>query len=116
MKPEKLLAELIRKGGTLLSEACPSCGGLLVKYRGKVICPSCSGIKSIEQIKEALPSHEEIDNFTLDLAYKRINALTKELLKDDMLDVSKEKTLIETILLYYKLIKELKSRSREVSK
>jgi len=116
MKPEKLLAELIRKGGTLLSEACPSCGGLLVKYKGKVVCPSCSGIKSVEQIKEILPSHEEIDSFILDLAYKRINVLTKELLKNDALDVSKEKILVETILLYYKLIKELKSKGQGISK
>jgi len=112
MKPEKLLAELIRKGGTLLSEACPSCGGLLVKYKGKVICPSCSGIKSVEQIKETLPSHEEIDSLTLDLAYRRINVLTKELLRNNTLDISKEKILVETILLYYKLIRELKGVSK----
>jgi UPF0148 protein len=33
-------AELVRKGATIMSEPCQQCGGIQVRYRGKVYCPS----------------------------------------------------------------------------
>ena len=30
--------ELLRKGGTLLAESCNNCGGLQVKYKGRILC------------------------------------------------------------------------------
>ena len=30
--------EIMRKGGTLLSEKCSRCGGVQVKYKGRVLC------------------------------------------------------------------------------
>ena len=31
-------ADLLRRGATLLQEACPRCGGVQVRFRGKVYC------------------------------------------------------------------------------
>ena len=37
-KPMDNAVEIMRKGGTLLSEKCPRCGGVQVKYKGRVLC------------------------------------------------------------------------------
>jgi UPF0148 protein len=34
----KQAAELVSKGATMLSEPCPKCGGIQVRYHGKVFC------------------------------------------------------------------------------
>lgn len=34
-------AEILRKGGVLVSEACSACKGVQVKYSGKIICVNC---------------------------------------------------------------------------
>lgn len=33
-----LTADLMRRGATLLNETCPRCGGVQIKYQGKVYC------------------------------------------------------------------------------
>jgi uncharacterized Zn finger protein (UPF0148 family) len=40
-------ADLIRRGAALLQEPCPRCGGLQVRYRGKVYCINEDDIDSI---------------------------------------------------------------------
>jgi UPF0148 protein len=49
---QKLMAEMMRKGATLLREPCPQCGGILFRYKGKDICPVCSGLESVEELDE----------------------------------------------------------------
>ena len=44
------MAEMMRKGATLLREPCPQCGGILFRYNGKDVCPVCSGMESDEQL------------------------------------------------------------------
>lgn len=34
----KMAAELVRKGATVMSDPCQQCGGIQVRYRGKVYC------------------------------------------------------------------------------
>ena len=36
----EVAVELVRKGATLLGEPCPKCGGIQVRYHGKVYCTS----------------------------------------------------------------------------
>lgn len=37
-----LAAELLRQGGTLLSEPCNICNGVQVKFKDEIICVNCS--------------------------------------------------------------------------
>lgn len=43
----KLAAELVRKGATMLAEPCPQCGGIQVRFRGKVHCTSHEDLSEI---------------------------------------------------------------------
>jgi UPF0148 protein len=49
---QKLMAEMMRKGATLLREPCPECGGILFRFKGRDICPVCSGLQSVEELDE----------------------------------------------------------------
>lgn len=43
----KLAAELVSKGATMLSQPCPQCGGIQVRYRGKVYCTNHEDLSSV---------------------------------------------------------------------
>ena len=62
----KLAAELMSKGATMLSEPCPQCGGIQIRYHGRVYCTSHEDLTSmpasstvsvemvVEQMRDAL--------------------------------------------------------------
>jgi uncharacterized Zn finger protein (UPF0148 family) len=39
-------ADLLRRGATLLQEACPRCGGVQIRYQGKIYCLNEDDIES----------------------------------------------------------------------
>jgi UPF0148 protein len=43
----KLAAELVSRGATMMSEPCPQCGGIQVRYRGKVYCTSHEDLSTV---------------------------------------------------------------------
>jgi UPF0148 protein len=43
----KLAAELVRKGATIMGEPCQQCGGIQVRYRGKVYCTGHEDLSSV---------------------------------------------------------------------
>jgi len=40
-------AELIRQGASILQEACPRCGGVQIKFRGKIYCTNEDNLEAI---------------------------------------------------------------------
>jgi uncharacterized Zn finger protein (UPF0148 family) len=48
-------ADLMRRGATLLQEPCPSCGGLQVRFRGRVYCINEDDIDGILNSPPAAP-------------------------------------------------------------
>lgn len=99
----KLLAEIMRKGGTLLAEPCPKCGGLMVKYKGKTFCPKCDNITTIEQMEK--PSK----NNDIEIIQQQVIKKIKELLNSDESDIFISKSL----LYYSKTLVELKKLSEK---
>lgn len=43
----KLAADLVSKGATLMGEPCPKCGGIQVRYRGKVYCTNHEDLSGV---------------------------------------------------------------------
>ncbi len=103
---EKLMVELIRRGATLLKESCPKCGGLMVKYKGKVICPTCSKAKTVKEIEEELISKGALEPLISEIIEKRVHELIKSI--EGLPSVKKEKEVVELILLYYQLLNEVR--------
>ena len=48
-----LAAELLRQGGTLLSEPCNICNGVQVKFKDEIICVNCSRKINLIQIEKS---------------------------------------------------------------
>ena len=48
-------AELIRKGATLLNETCAKCGGVQIKYQGKIYCINEDDLSNILSAPSASP-------------------------------------------------------------
>ena len=49
-------ADLLLKGGTLLSTSCAKCGGVQVRYKEETVCVSCG-----RKIKEAINGTQQIE-------------------------------------------------------
>ncbi|MGC8666002.1 MAG: Sjogren's syndrome/scleroderma autoantigen 1 family protein [Conexivisphaera sp.] len=56
----RLVVELMRRGASLLSETCPNCGGIMLRYKGVTFCPRCSGFTSIEEVEEKLAAPKDL--------------------------------------------------------
>jgi len=103
---QKLMAEMMRKGATLLREPCPECGGILFRYKGKDICPVCSGMESVEELdQKAAVKATPVSG--------RSNIVTK-VLDDSLAQLAKEKDpakrlkLLQAVKLSAEVLKLLK--------
>ncbi len=56
----RLVVELMRRGASLLSESCPNCGGIMLRYKGVTFCPRCSGFRSVEEVEEKLAAPRDL--------------------------------------------------------
>ena len=93
-------AEIIRKGGTLLRESCPKCGGLQVRYKGRTICLNCGDISNIAAAEDHSPS--DILAGLRDLVLGKISEASN-LLKVES-DVEKQSNLVSLLLKYVELL------------
>jgi uncharacterized Zn finger protein (UPF0148 family) len=48
----QLTVELMRRGAVMLKEACPTCNGVQVKYRGKTYCTAHEDLSGVLTAKE----------------------------------------------------------------
>ena len=49
----KLAVDLVRKGAAVLAEPCSQCGGIQVRYRGKVYCTGHEDLSSVLKVQGA---------------------------------------------------------------
>jgi UPF0148 protein len=100
----KQMAELLRKGATMLSESCPECNTPLFKLRdGSLVCPMCNKpvvVVSADTDTEAMARQGSIDQTLLN-KIKEIQA---------MLEQEKDPTRINVLL--ETLMKLLDTRER----
>jgi uncharacterized Zn finger protein (UPF0148 family) len=134
-------ADLLLKGGTLLSTSCAKCGGVQVRYKEETVCVSC-GRKTKETNNETQQIEEEqhqqhqqhsiqdsnlsketkvstiFDAHITDISYTniitdKINFLISTLEKED--DILIQNTKLDLISKYLEVIDKLKTISRSNS-
>lgn len=49
----KKMADMLRRGASLLSQSCPQCGSPLFKIKDEIYCPACE--KKVVIVKEGEP-------------------------------------------------------------
>ncbi|MDA4112378.1 MAG: hypothetical protein OK439_07545 [Thaumarchaeota archaeon] len=92
-------ADLVRRGATLLQEACPRDGAVQIRYKGKVYCTKEDNLDSIlnpTEPQEASPTSGVSDNSKKDnsvLATPQLSQSTdslRKLLEEKLGNVSKQ--------------------------
>jgi UPF0148 protein len=103
-----LAAELLRKGGTLLSEPCEACNGVQVKFEDKIICVNCG--KKIEEHEEE-DKKDEVkqvsDELNLyDVIIKKINELIPILTNEK--EITRQLDIAKLINSYLEILAKIK--------
>jgi UPF0148 protein len=103
---QKLMAEMMRQGATLLREPCPQCGGILLRFKGKDICPSCSGITSIDDVEKMISKRAEAPKGRSEVVAKVLDDALAQLAKEK--DPAKCVKLLEVAKLSAEVLRLLK--------
>ncbi len=101
----KKAAEILLKGGTLLSEHCPYCKGVRVMKSGHALCISCGR----EPEKKEIPNEktQQGTNSSLEeILEKKIEHLSKELEQEN--DHEKQQLILKSINLLLETMEKMK--------
>ncbi len=101
----KKAAEILLKGGTLLSEHCPYCKGVRVMKNGHALCISCGR----EPEKKDIPNEktQQGTNSSLEeILEKKIEHLSKELEEEN--DHEKQQLILKSINLLLETMEKMK--------
>lgn len=96
--------ELMRKGATLLKEACPKCGGLQVRYKKRNLCLNCDDLSDLSSIE--ISSLGELTTDLGELVLSKIQRLSDALSKEE--DLDKQARIANLILLYMDIMEKIK--------
>lgn len=97
--------ELLRKGATLVKESCSTCGGVQVKYSGKIICVNCGKEEEIAKVAtEAAPTEEVVNNLK-NTVLAKIGELLPSLKSES--DIIKQSDLAKLIIYYLEILEKV---------
>lgn len=106
-----LSADLLRRGATLLQEACPRCGGVQIKYQGKVFCLVEDNIEEIDKPsaapaqKEAFVKTSESSSALRKMLEEKLAIVSKQL--DATTDIQEQAKLLDLISKYLETLQKL---------
>lgn len=106
-KLTKKAAEILLKGGTLLSEHCPYCSGVRVMKDGHALCISCGR----EPEKKDIPNEntqQRPKSFLAETLEKKMGTLSKELEQEN--NHEKQQDILKSI---NSLLETMKKLERE---
>ena len=99
----KLAVELVRKGATVLAEPCSQCGGIQVRYRGKVYCTGHEDLSSVVKAQSA--SLDDVVARVRETLIAKLNESTN--LLESEKDASKQDQLVSLMTKCFELLQEL---------
>jgi uncharacterized Zn finger protein (UPF0148 family) len=114
----KNAAALLIKGGTLTSDQCEKCGGLMIRFGDKTACINCgsektssvsASEKTIESPSTATPAASDLGS-TVGIVEQKIVRLAIEIGSENDIMLQKQKAdLLET---YLRILEKVKSLSQ----
>ncbi|MDG6906166.1 MAG: hypothetical protein JRN20_10325 [Nitrososphaerota archaeon] len=103
-------ADLIRRGATLLQEACPKCGGVQLKYRGKIFCLNETDLNELLSTSPQTSQTSSTGSSSLrKLLEEKMASATKQL--EATSDVSEQSKLLDLISKYLETLNKLGKES-----
>ena len=101
-KPMDNAVEIMRKGGTLLGDKCPRCGGVQVKYKGRVLCIAEDDLS--ENLQSTTVSNDATLSNLRNVIIEKIDVTSNAIEKEN--DVAKQAVLVDLLQKYVALLKE----------
>lgn len=106
-------ADLLRRGATLLGEACPRCGGVQIRYEGRVYCLNEDDVESALAAKPAkIDTKEErpvpvtdASNTLRKMLEEKLAAVSKQL--ESTTEVEEQSKLLDLVSKYVETLQKL---------
>ncbi len=98
-------AEMLRKGGTLVKEACVKCKGVQVRYQGRLICINCGNETVLEEGKDISLSNLK------GIIVEKVNSIGSILRNED--DIAKQMDMARLLLYYLDILSKIKESDAE---
>lgn len=106
-------ADLLRRGATLLQEACPKCGGVQLKYHGKIYCLNENDLDEVLSPKQAVQPSTKVEKIAASegavslrkLLEEKLAAASKQL--EGTSDVQEQSRLLDLISKYIETLDKL---------
>jgi len=102
----QLTVEIVKRGGTVLRDPCPTCGGVQVRYHGKVVCTNhddLSGVLSGEDI-----TYDSVASSLRSLLLLKMKDAMDSLEKER--DVTRQDQIVSLLARYVELLQKLPER------
>ena len=104
-------ADLLRRGATLLREACPRCGGVQIRYEGRVYCLNEDDIESaLKPVQIATKEVEpvppaEASNTLRKMLEEKLAIVSKQL--ESTTDIEEQSKLLDLVTKYVETLQKL---------
>ena len=104
---------LLRRGATLLGEACPRCGGVQIRYEGRVYCLNEDDIESALTAKQVKIDAKEVkpvpttdaSNTLRKMLEDKLAAVSKQL--ESTTDIEEQSKLLDLVSKYVETLQKL---------
>ena len=100
---DKVAAELISKGATMLGEPCPQCGGIQLRFHGKVFCVSHQDLSSMPIVGAA--SMDTVVAAMKEVLLSKLNEAAAAL--DAERDEERQERIVSLMTKYFDLLQRL---------
>lgn len=102
--------ELLRKGATLLEEACPKCGGVMIRYKGRRYCVNCDSITTPTVEADFEGVFAEAVGSLRKLVLKKVEQVAGSLKEE--VDIERQLQLASLLSRYLELLEKCKALGR----
>ncbi|NOJ26922.1 MAG: hypothetical protein DA330_02785 [Nitrososphaera sp.] len=107
----KSAASLLLKGGSLINEACTKCGGVQVKFGGKITCINCGNETGVDLPKPSSPIVQSDLASAATAIEEKITSLAAEIKSESDIGIQKQK--IELVQGYLGILERLRFLARQ---
>ena len=102
----KVSVELVRKGATLLAEPCKQCGGVQIRFHGKVYCTNHEDLQSL--LTEERASYDFVVESMKELLVSKLNEAN--LLLEKERDTVRQEQLVSLMSKYFDLLQRISQK------
>lgn len=101
----KSAAEMLRRGGTLVKEACIKCNGVQVRYQGRLICINCGNEMVLDEGKGISLSNLE------GIIVEKVNEISSALRSES--DIARQMDMAKLLIYYLEILAKIKEKGAE---